>query len=86
MGEIQLSERDDVKQGLLQTSENFRQLVSEHQALDEQIRHLSAQAFLTDEQQFQEVSLKKRKLALKDQIEAMVRSRRDRAVSAQPGH
>jgi hypothetical protein len=85
MGDFQLSERDDVKQALLRSSEDFRQLVSEHQALDQQIRNMATHAFLTDEQQFHEVSLKKRKLALKDQIEAMVRSRRNGAVSAPPG-
>ena len=86
MGDIQLSQRDDVKQALLRSSEDFRQLVSEHQALDQQIRHLSTLSFLTDEQQYQETSLKKRKLALKDQIEAMVRHRRNDAPGVSTGH
>jgi hypothetical protein len=64
---------DEVKAELLQTNEAFRQLVSEHQALDEQIRNLTSVSFLSDQQQFEEISLKKRKLALKDRIEAMVR-------------
>ena len=64
---------DEVKAELLQTNEAFRQLVSEHQALDEQIRNLSTVSFLSDQQQFEEVSLKKKKLVLKDRIEAMVR-------------
>ena len=81
MGDIQLSQHDGVKEALLQSSEDFRQLVSEHQALDERIRQLSSLSFLTDEQQYQEASLKKRKLALKDQIEAMVRDRRSSATS-----
>lgn len=79
MGEIQLSQNDGVKEALLQSSEDFRQLVSEHQALDRQIQQLSSQSFLTDEQQYREASLKKRKLALKDQIEAMLRERRSEA-------
>ena len=64
---------DEVKAELLQTNETFRQLVSEHQALDEQIRNLTSVSFLSDQQQFEETSLKKKKLALKDRIEAMVR-------------
>jgi uncharacterized protein YdcH (DUF465 family) len=76
MGEFQLSQIDGVKEALLQSSEDFRQLVSEHQALDRQIRQLSALSFLTDEQQYTEASLKKRKLALKDQIEARLREER----------
>jgi len=66
---------DDVKASLLRTDDAFRQLVSEHQDLDERIRHLSTLAYVTDEQHYEEISLKKRKLALKDRIEAMMRSR-----------
>ena len=64
---------DDVKAVLLRTDEHFRQLVSEHHELDERIRRLTAQSYLSDQQQFEEVALKKRKLALKDRIEAVVR-------------
>ena len=64
----------NVKEVLLSTDENFRRLVSEHQSLDERIVHLSSQSFLTEEQRYEESSLKKRKLALKDRIEALMRS------------
>lgn len=65
----------DVKAELLRTDESFRQLVSEHQALDERIAHLTRQSFPSDEEQFQAISLKKQKLALKDRIESIVRGR-----------
>ncbi len=73
MAEAQLPVKDDVKATLLRTDEAFRQLVTEHQALDDKIRALSTFAYLTDQQQFEEISLKKQKLALKDRIEAMMR-------------
>jgi len=63
----------NVKEVLLSTDENFRRLVSEHQSLDERILHLSSQSFLTEEQRYEESSLKKRKLVLKDRIEALMR-------------
>lgn len=72
MSDSQLRE-DDVKAALLRTNEGFRQLVSEHSALDEQIRRLATLTYLSQQQQYEEASLKKRKLALKDRIEAMVR-------------
>ncbi len=59
MTDAQLRQEDDVNA-----------LVSEHQSLDEQIRSLSALSYLTDQQQYEEALLKKRKLALKDRIEA----------------
>ena len=74
MSDTQLRE-DDVKATLLRTDEGFRQLVSEHHALDEQIRHLSSQSYLTQQQQYEEAQLKKRKLALKDRIETILRGR-----------
>lgn len=74
MADAQLRPADDVKASLLRTDEAFRQLVSEHHDLDERIRHLSALQYLTDQQQYEAASMKKRKLALKDRIEAMVRA------------
>ena len=74
MADAQLPDKtSDVKDLLLRTEDTLHQLVTEHQQLDERIRHLSSFARLTDQQQYEEVSLKKKKLALKDRIEAMKR-------------
>ena len=72
MADAQLPVKDDVKAALLRSDEGFRQLVSEHHALDEQIRQLSSLTYLSHQQQYEETALKKRKLALKDRIEAHV--------------
>lgn len=61
------------KDVLLPTDDHLRQLVTEHHELDERVRQLSSFAYLTDQQHFEEISLKKRKLALKDRIEAITR-------------
>jgi uncharacterized protein YdcH (DUF465 family) len=74
MSDTQLRE-DDVKAALLRTDEGFRQLVSEHHELDEKIHRLATQTYLTQQQQYEEAQLKKRKLALKDRIEAILRGR-----------
>ena len=75
MADAQLPGDNDPKAALLRTDQDFRQLVSEHHALDQRIQHLSALGYLTDQQRYEEVSLKKRKLALKDRIEAILRGR-----------
>ena len=74
MADTQLPGKTTVKDGLLRTDETFRQLVSEHHTLDQRIRHLSTFAHLTDQQRYEETFLKKQKLALKDRIEAMLRT------------
>ena len=73
MADAQLPIKDDVKAVLLQTNEGFRQLVTEHQALDEKIRHLSNLTYLSEQQRYEETALKKKKLALKDRIETIMR-------------
>jgi uncharacterized protein YdcH (DUF465 family) len=70
---MELPVKQDVKAALLQTNEGFRQLVLEHQALDSQLRQISTSSHLTDQQHFEEIALKKKKLALKDRIEAIIR-------------
>jgi uncharacterized protein YdcH (DUF465 family) len=52
---------------------SFQELVSEHHELDERLRQFSNLAYLTGDQQYEESFLKKRKLALKDRIEALRR-------------
>jgi len=76
-------ETHELKDQLLQTDATFRQLVIEHHALDERIRHLTSQSFLTAPEQVEEISLKKRKLRLKDQIEEALRRHRGEASPAQ---
>jgi len=75
MADAQLRLEDDVKASLLRTDDAFRQLVSEHQELDQRIHNLSGMTYLTEQQRYEEAALKKRKLALKDRIQAMVRGR-----------
>lgn len=76
MTEAGLRLEDDVKDQGLRSGDDLNALVSEHQELDTRIRHLSTQSYLSDQQQFEESRLKKRKLALKDRIEALVRAGR----------
>ena len=74
MADTQLPDKtSDSRDMLLRTDDTFRDLVSEHQRLDERIRQLSSLAHLSDQQQYEEASLKKQKLALKDRIEALKR-------------
>jgi uncharacterized protein len=64
---------EELKQQLLRTDEQFRQLVSEHHNLDEKIHDLTHRHYLSEPEQVEEVTLKKRKLQLKDQMELILR-------------
>ena len=76
-------ETHELKDQLLQSDAAFRQLVIEHHDLDERIRQLTSQSFLTAHEQLEEISLKKRKLLLKDQIEQALRRHRSGVSPAQ---
>ena len=64
---------DELKQYLLQSDEEFRQLVTQHHDLDEKIHTLTSRHYLSEPEQLEESTLKKRKLQLKDQMEMILR-------------
>ena len=63
----------EVKNLLLRSNDEYRQLAERHHRLDDRLHELTEKHYLSDTEQFEEVTLKKRKLALKDQMEAMAR-------------
>jgi uncharacterized protein len=67
---------DELKRQLLQTDEEYRQLASQHHDLDEKLHSLAIRNYLSEPEQLEEVTLKKRKLHLKDQMENIVRRHR----------
>jgi uncharacterized protein YdcH (DUF465 family) len=56
---------------LLRSNDHYRKLSERHHELDNRLSQLTQLPYLTTTQQFEEVTLKKRKLALKDQMEQM---------------
>ena len=62
-----------IRQQLLQSNDEFRQLATQHHDLDERIHNLATRQYLSEPEQIEEVTLKKRKLHLKDQMESMLR-------------
>ena len=64
---------EELKRKLLQTDEEFRQLATQHHDIDEKIHSLANRHYLSEPEQIEEVTLKKRKLQLKDQMELILR-------------
>jgi len=67
---------EDLKYLLIETNEEFRELASKHHTLDDRLVELEAKHYLSDSEQFEEVSLKKRKLQIKDRMELILRQHR----------
>ena len=64
---------EELKRELLQSDEEYRQLATQHHDLDEKIHDLTNRHYLSEPEQLEEVTLKKRKLHLKDQMESILR-------------
>jgi uncharacterized protein YdcH (DUF465 family) len=71
------AEAQEVKELLLRSDDNYRQLANRHHELDTRLHELSERHYLTASEQIEEVTLKKRKLACKDQMEEIARHFRD---------
>lgn len=67
------AETQEVKSLLLQSHDQYRQLAEQHQQLDSRLHELTGKHYLTATEQFEEITLKKRKLAFKDQMERIAR-------------
>jgi uncharacterized protein YdcH (DUF465 family) len=67
---------EDLKHLLIETNDEYRQLASKHHSLDDRLLELEAKYYLSDSEQFEEISLKKRKLQCKDKMEIILRSYR----------
>ena len=76
-----MAETQDIKHLLLETNDEYRQLAVKHHELDDRLHELTTKHYLNDNEQFEEVTLKKRKLQLKDKMEAIARSHLATALS-----
>ena len=69
-----------LKELLLQTDEEFHELAAKHHELEDRLHELSSKHYLSDPEQLEKATLKKRKLQLKDRMEDILRRhRRDEA-------
>ncbi|MCL4845921.1 MAG: DUF465 domain-containing protein [Acidobacteria bacterium] len=79
------TDSQELKDHLLQTDSEFRELADQHHRLDDLLQELSRKSYLTDAEQLEEVNLKKRKLQIKDRMEDIVRRHRAGASAAANG-
>ena len=65
---MELTIQEEIKAHLLATSDEFRDLHTRHQEYDRRLTQLEAMSHLSDDEQMEEVRLKKLKLHIKDQM------------------
>jgi uncharacterized protein YdcH (DUF465 family) len=67
------TDAQEVKSVLLQTDPHYRELAERHHQLDDRLHELTDRHYLSGPEQLEEATLKKKKLALKDQMEKLAR-------------
>jgi uncharacterized protein YdcH (DUF465 family) len=72
----------DIQHVLSQEDEQFRSWVEEHHACESRLSELAAKNQVTTDEEVEEKTLKKRKLHLKDQMAAKIRSYETSHVNA----
>jgi uncharacterized protein YdcH (DUF465 family) len=72
MHEMDIATTDSLKAELINQDPEFRELAREHHKYEERLSELSALTYPSDEEQLEEITLKKKKLALKDQMYSMM--------------
>jgi len=69
---MEMTTADNLKEELIASNPEFRELAREHGRYEQRLSELSALAYPSEEEQLEEATLKKKKLALKDQMYSLM--------------
>ena len=69
---MEMTKADSLKEALMASNPEFREMAREHGRYEQRLSELSALTYPSDEEQLEEVTLKKKKLALKDQMYSLL--------------
>lgn len=79
---MELTNTDGLKEELMMKDPEFRELAREHGRYEARLSELSALAYPNDEEQLEESTLKKKKLAVKDQMQEIMLRRQTEEAAA----
>ena len=65
---MDMSITDPVRDELIKSNQTFRELVHQHQDFEQRLSELAHLTYPNDDEQLEEITLKKKKLAIKDEI------------------
>jgi uncharacterized protein YdcH (DUF465 family) len=69
---MDMSTADPVRDELIKSNPTFRDLVHQHEDFEKRLSELQHLSYPSDDEQLEESTLKKKKLAIKDEIYAMM--------------
>jgi len=69
---MDISATETVKEELLRDSQTFRDLVHQHETYEQRLTELTNLTYPNEDEQIEEVTIKKKKLTIKDEIYSMM--------------
>jgi uncharacterized protein YdcH (DUF465 family) len=69
---MEMTSTDSLKEQLLMSDPNFRELAREHGRYEARLSELTSLSYPSEEEQLEEITLKKKKLAVKDQMQSIM--------------
>ena len=78
---MDVTSTEALKEHLMMNDTEFRELAREHGRYEARLSELAALAYPSDEEQLEEITLKKKKLAIKDQMHAILLGHQKSAVN-----
>ena len=69
---MEMSKADSLKEELMASNPEFREMAREHGRYEQRLSELSTLTYPSDEEQLEETTLKKKKLVLKDQMYSLM--------------
>lgn len=73
-----------IRETLLKSDDEYRRWAAKHEELEARLALLRSKRHLSNEEQLEEVDVKKKKLHLKDQMEARVRQHAEASFHFKP--
>ena len=78
-----MMKEEEIKEHLMSSSPEYRRLAEEHREYEGKLQELHNRHHMTEQDHVEEVTFKKRKLQLKDQMNSMIQKLRNE-LSHQP--
>ena len=69
---MDVSTTEAVKEELLKESQTFRDLIHQHQTYEKRLTELANLTYPNEDEQLEEITIKKKKLNIKDEIYSMM--------------
>jgi len=66
-------ETRDISEILYEQDSEYRNLLDQHRSLEVRVQELSSNLYLSDTEKVEEITLKKKKLALKDKMQELMK-------------